>query len=49
MRLVSKGLNTAHHFTLPYYHWSNGAVERLEIEVLRVFRSVLYELQMHQT
>lgn len=46
VRLVSKGLKVPHHFTLPYTPWSNGAVERLGKEVLRVFRSVCSELQL---
>lgn len=46
MRLVSKGLKVPHHFTLPYSPWSNGAVERLGKELLRVFRSKSSELQM---
>lgn len=35
-----------HHVTLPYCPWSNGAVERLGKELLRVARSVLSELKM---
>jgi transposase InsO family protein len=46
VRLVSKGLKVPHHFTLPYTPWSNGAVERLGRELLRVFRAVASELQM---
>jgi len=46
VRLVAKGLKVPHHFTLPYTPWSNGAVERLGKELLRVFRSVVSELQM---
>lgn len=46
VRLISKGLKVPHHFTLPYSPWSNGAVERLGRELLRVMRSVLSELQM---
>lgn len=49
MRLVSKGLTTAHQFTLPYCPWSNEAVESLGRELLRIFRSVLSELQLNQT
>lgn len=48
VRLVSKGLKTPHHFTLPYCPWSNGAVERLGRELLRVLRSLISELQMDQ-
>ena len=46
VRLVSKGLKTPHHFTLPYCPWSNGAVERLGRELLRFLRSLISELQM---
>lgn len=28
VRLVSKGLKVSHHFTLPYFPWSNGEVDR---------------------
>lgn len=38
-RLLSKGFDTHHHFTMPYCPWSNGGVERLEKELLRVTRS----------
>lgn len=41
---LSKGLKVPHHFTLPYTPWSNGAVERLGKELLRVFRSITSEL-----
>lgn len=46
VRLVAKGLKVPHHFTVPYCPWSNGAVERLSRELLRVFRAVTSELQM---
>ena len=46
VRLVAKALKTPHHFTLPYCPWSNGAVERLGRELLRVLRATLSELQM---
>lgn len=46
LRLIAKGLKTTHHFTLPYSPWSNGAVERLGKEMLRVFRSIVSEFQM---
>lgn len=38
LRLLSKGLKVPHHFTIPYFPWSNGAVERLGNELLRKFR-----------
>lgn len=46
MRLLTEGLGTSHHFTEPYCPWSNGAVERIGKEVLRIARAVLSELQM---
>ena len=46
VRLVTKNLKTPHHFTLPYCPWSNGAVERLGRELIRVLRATLSELQM---
>ena len=46
VRAVTRGLKVPHHFTLPYTPWSNGAVERLGKELLRVFRSIVSELQM---
>lgn len=45
LRLLAKGLHTPHDFTLPYCPWSNGAIERLGKELLRVARAVLSELQ----
>ena len=46
VRLLTKGLKVPHHFTLPYTPWSNGSIERLGKELLRVFRSVISELRM---
>lgn len=46
LRKLSRGLKTPHHFTLPYSPWSNGAVERLGREVLRLFRTIMSELQL---
>lgn len=46
VRLVTKGLRVPHHFTLPYTPWSNGGIERMGKEVLRVFRVVCSELRM---
>ncbi len=48
VRLVSKGLRSPHHFTLPYTPWSNGAIERVGKEVLRIFRATLSELRMNR-
>ncbi len=47
-RLVFRGLKTNHHFTLPYTQWSYGVIERLNKEVLRIFRALLSELRMDQ-
>lgn len=46
LRLVAKGLRVPHHFTLPYAPWSNGGIERLGKELLRVLRSTSSELQL---
>lgn len=46
VRKLARGLKTPHHFTLPYSPWSNGAVERLGREVLRMFRSIMSELEL---
>ena len=46
MRLIAKGLRVPYHFTLPYCPWSNGAIERLGKELLRIARAVTAELQM---
>lgn len=46
LRLVSKALHTLQNFTLPYFPWSNGAVERLGRELLRITREILSELQL---
>lgn len=43
---VFKGLKLPHHFMLPYYPWSNSAVERLGRELLCVIRSLISELQI---
>lgn len=46
VRILSKSLRVPHHFTLPYTPWSNGSIERLNKEVLRILRSTLSELQL---
>lgn len=46
IRLLVKGLRTKHHFTLPYFTWSNGAVERVGRAILRVYHAVLSELHL---
>lgn len=48
IRLLTKGLSTAHHFTLSYCPWSNKEVVRLGKESLQVARVVLFELPMQQ-
>lgn len=45
-RLLSSGLRTPHHLTLSYCPWSNGAVERLGYELVRITRPILSELQI---
>lgn len=44
IRRLTKGLKSPHHFTLHYCPWSNGAVQRLGKELLRVARAVLLVL-----
>ena len=46
VRAVTRRLKVPHHFTLPFTPWSNGAVERLGKELLRVFQSIVSELQI---
>lgn len=46
MRLLTKGLLVPHHLTIPYFPWSNGAVERLGKEQIRAALAVLSELQL---
>lgn len=46
VRLASKALQTPHHFTLPYCPCSNGAVEHLGREVLRVGRALFSRLKL---
>ncbi len=46
MRLLSRERRAPHHFTLPQTPWSNGGIERLGKEVLRMFRAVLSDLKM---
>ena len=45
VRMLTKSLPVPHHFTLPYTPWSNGGVERLGREILRIFRATLSELR----
>lgn len=46
LRMFTKALHTPHHFTLPYCPCSNGAVELLGRELLRIARAILSELKM---
>lgn len=46
IRRLTKGLRAPHHFTLPYCPWSNGSIERLGKELLRVALSIISELQL---
>lgn len=43
---VTRAFKVAHHFTCPEAAWSNGTVERLNREVLRLFRVLLSENKM---
>lgn len=45
LQLLRKDLKVPHHLTIPYYPWSNGAVERLRKELLCMARAVLSEIQ----
>lgn len=47
MRLLSKGMRCKHHFTQAYCPWSNGSIERLGKEILRVARALISELQLN--
>lgn len=46
LRLVAKGLKVPHYFIVSYIPWSYGTVKLLRREFLRVFRSVISELQI---
>jgi transposase InsO family protein len=41
-------LRTRHYFTLVYTPWSNGAVEVVNREIMRVFRALLGQFRMQQ-
>lgn len=47
IRLLSKALCTSHHFTLLNTLWSNGWIEKLNKEVLRIFRALFSELKLY--
>jgi len=44
MKTLADTLRLTHHITLSYTPWSNGGVERLMREILKVFRAILSEL-----
>lgn len=44
VRLIGKNLKVPHDFTLPYSPWSNGAVERLDNDLVCVLWSVCFEM-----
>lgn len=44
--MVSKSLCNLLHFALPHLPWSNGAVEKLGREILRIACALLSELQL---
>ena len=44
---LSEKLRGSHHFTLPYCPWSNGTVEVVCRELLRVLRALTSEFQIH--
>lgn len=46
---LANGLRVSHHFTVPYSPWSNSGIERLGKGMLRVFRLVTSEYQIHLT
>lgn len=48
IRLLVRGLRTHHRFELPYCPWSNGGIEQLEKESVRVARLLLFEVQLRQ-
>ena len=49
VRMLVKSLQVPHHFTLPCTAWSNGGIERLGKQILRIFRAALAELQLQFT
>lgn len=48
MRQVCEKMNIAHHFSLPYFPWSNGTVEVVCRELSRTTRALLSELKRSQ-
>lgn len=48
LRLVCRGLRIPNHLKLSYSPWSNGTVERLGKEILKMLHATVSELQMNQ-
>lgn len=46
MTVLKERLRCAHHFTLPYCPWTNGTVEVVCRELLRIIRALLSEFQL---
>lgn len=44
LRILAKGLQTPHHYTLCYWLWSNEAIERMGKKLFHVARALLSEL-----
>ena len=42
-RLVAAKMGASHRFSVAYSSWSNGTVERMNLEVVRTFRAVMSE------
>lgn len=45
---VTKGLKLLDHFTLPYCSWSNGGIERLLEDIIRIFHVTVSEPELSQ-
>ena len=43
LKLVAAKLGASHRFSVAYSSWSNGTVERMNLEVVRTFRAVMSE------
>ena len=43
LKLVAAELGASHRFSVAYSSWSNGTVERMNLEVVRTFRAVMSE------
>ena len=43
LKLVAAKLGASHRFSVVYSSWSNGTVERMNLEVVRTFRAVMSE------